>query len=150
MTLSQEAAAKLLSSRKIHEARLAALSVTDAAGVLLGGKAAKREINQVKHLIAQIDKALAAPAKPKGKKRKEHNPDAFQADRVTILQKSEKVQVRVSRGIWKAGEIVDIRNWYRDRSGAFLPSTKGLTIDIGQCEALIGAIRSMTSLEDNQ
>lgn len=69
----------------------------------------------------------------------------YQTDQIAIIQKSDTAQVRVSRGIWNGSEVIDIRTWRRFKGkSTFVPTRKGITVDIRLREELIEALQSMS------
>lgn len=60
------------------------------------------------------------------------------------IRKNDTADVRVTRDIYKGRETIDIRVWFMDKTkGEFVPSSKGVTIDAGKCEALIEALKAL-------
>lgn len=75
--------------------------------------------------------------------------DQYLEDRVAIVRKSEAVQIKISRGIYKGVEIVDIRTWCRQkRTGIFVPTRKGITVEVGLRDELIKALNLMSGFSE--
>lgn len=73
----------------------------------------------------------------------------YQTDQIAIIQKSDAVQVRVSRGIWNGSEVIDLRTWRRFKGkSTFVPTRKGITVDLRLREELIDALQSMSGLPE--
>lgn len=57
------------------------------------------------------------------------------------IRKTDTAEVRVSRSYWKGRPVIDLRIWFVPDGGAdFVPSRKGLTIDIGKLPELVNLL----------
>lgn len=63
---------------------------------------------------------------------------------VGSIRKTDTAEVRVSRTYWKGRPVVDLRIWFvPDGGGDFVPSRKGLTIDIGKLPELVSLLSTV-------
>jgi hypothetical protein len=99
----------------------------------------------MKAMLQGIDKLLDPPREPKRKKEKELKSEAFQIEREVVIPKNDREQIKVARVICHAMEFIDLRLWYRERAtGVFLPTRKGLTVEIGKRDELITALQAIS------
>jgi hypothetical protein len=62
-----------------------------------------------------------------------------------IIRKTDTADVRVTRDSYKGRQTIDIRVWYRPKSGEeFVPSGKGVTLDAGKLDELLGALQAVS------
>lgn len=63
---------------------------------------------------------------------------------VGSIRKTDTAEVRISRSYWKGRPVVDLRIWFvPDGSADFVPSRKGLTIDVGKLPELVNLLSSV-------
>lgn len=63
---------------------------------------------------------------------------------VGTVSKSNRSEIRVSRSLYKNRLVVDIRLWFLPKGGGkFIPSRKGLTIDVAKAEDLIDVLNRL-------
>jgi hypothetical protein len=60
---------------------------------------------------------------------------------IARIQKSRTAEIRVTRDRYKGREVVDVRVWVQEPSGAWKPSTKGVQFDEKRLEALITGLQ---------
>lgn len=60
---------------------------------------------------------------------------------VARIKKSRTAEIRVTRDEYEGPEVVDIRVWVQEPSGAWKPSTKGVQFDEKRLEALIAGLQ---------
>lgn len=61
---------------------------------------------------------------------------------VARIQKSRTAEIRVTRDQYEGREVVDIRVWVQEPSGAWKPSTKGVQFDEKRLEGVIAGLQS--------
>ena len=60
---------------------------------------------------------------------------------VAAIHKTATAEVRVSRKRWEGRSVIDLRVWWRPKSGTdFIPSSKGVTIDDSKLPELIAIL----------
>ncbi|HCY61544.1 MAG TPA: hypothetical protein DHV59_01610 [Oxalobacteraceae bacterium] len=60
------------------------------------------------------------------------------------IRKNDNSEVRITRSAYKGRQVIDIRVWVMDKvKKEYSPSSKGVTIDAGKCEALIEALKAI-------
>lgn len=55
---------------------------------------------------------------------------------IARIQKSRNAEIRVTRDLYQGREVVDIRVWVQEPSGAWKPSSKGVQFDEKRLEAV--------------
>lgn len=61
---------------------------------------------------------------------------------VARIKKSRSAEIRVTRDQYEGREVVDIRVWVQEPSGAWKPSTKGVQFDEKRLPAVIAALQA--------
>lgn len=61
-------------------------------------------------------------------------------DVIARIKKSRSAEIRVTRDQYEGREVVDIRVWVQEPSGAWKPSTKGVQFDEKRLEAVIAGL----------
>lgn len=61
---------------------------------------------------------------------------------IARIKKSRLAEIRVTRDQYQGREVVDIRVWVQELSGAWKPSTKGVQFDEKRLEAVIVGLQA--------
>jgi hypothetical protein len=57
------------------------------------------------------------------------------------IKKSRLAEIRVTRDQYQGREVVDIRVWVQEPSGAWKPSTKGVQFDEKRLDAVLAGLQ---------
>lgn len=60
---------------------------------------------------------------------------------IARIKKSRLAEIRVTRDQYQGREVVDIRVWVQEPSGAWKPSTKGVQFDEKRLDAVATALQ---------
>lgn len=64
------------------------------------------------------------------------------AEVVATIMKSRTAEIRVTRDHYQGREVVDIRVWVQEPSGAWKPSTRGVQFDEKRLDAVIAGLQA--------
>lgn len=60
---------------------------------------------------------------------------------IARIKKSRLAEIRVTRDQYQGREVVDIRVWVQEPSGAWKPSTKGVQFDEKRLDAVLTGLK---------